>query len=98
MAPGDALVFAAPRVLHRGWLPAHEPRDVLLFVLQPSFTPWHHELEDFGIDHLFLDHTKNTLHTNPFEMFHPNVKAEQSDKVPFIDGWVVLGDLMPAEL
>ena len=96
MAPGDAVVFAAPRVLHRGWLPTGEPRDVLLFVLQPSLVPWNYETEDFGCSHLILSVSKNTLSTNPFAMFHPNIPAEMTAQIPAVEDWVTLGQFVPS--
>ncbi len=52
MNAGDALVFAAPQVLHRGIPPQTGYRDALLLVLQPSILPWDQMLERTGVSYM----------------------------------------------
>jgi hypothetical protein len=95
MDPGDGLIFPAPRVLHRGWLPKKGFRDVMLFLLLPGMVPWNYEVEDFGIDHMFLSADKNTLHANPFIPFNPNIVEEKAFVIEIPGDWVFLGAMFP---
>ena len=94
--PGDGLIFSAPRVLHRGWLPKEGFRDVMLFILLPSMVPWNYEIEDFGTDHLFLSENKNTLHANPFVPFNPNIVEEHTHIIEISEEWIFLGGMFPS--
>ena len=93
--PGDGLIFAAPRVLHRGWLPEKGFRDVLLFVLLPSLVPWNYEIEDFGMDYMFLSDGKNTLLANPFIPFNPSIIEEKAGDLKIPGDWIYLGNMFP---
>lgn len=96
---GDAIVFAAPRVLHCGNLPAAGFRDVLLLVLLPSLMPWRRDVEDINPDYLFITDSKSTLLTNPYKLCNPTVASEVlSGKSPDLEPWVCEGDLFPADL
>lgn len=93
--PGDGLIFAAPGVLHRGWLPEKGFRDVLLFVLLPSMAPWNYEIEDFGMEYMFLSDGKNTLLANPFIPFNPSIVEEKADIMKITEDWIYLGGMFP---
>jgi len=93
---GDAVVFAAPRILHRGVAPKQGHRDVLVLNIMPSLVPWRDTLDEFGADHLFqIDGgTRNTLMTDPFEPLlapHPNVQPGPIDMPP----WAMFGGMVP---
>ncbi|MCH7937486.1 MAG: hypothetical protein IH994_10430 [Proteobacteria bacterium] len=96
LGPGDGLIFAAPRVLHRGWLPKEGFRDAMLFVLLPSMVPWNYEIEDFGTDYVFLPDSKNTLHANPFLLFNPSIVEEKADNIQIPEDWIFLGAMFPS--
>lgn len=76
--PGDAVVFGAPRILHRGVQPAEGFRDVLLLVLLPSTVPWRVEIEELGRDHLLVGADRDAYMSNPFVPFNP-AKPERRD-------------------
>lgn len=44
LPPGGAIVFGAPRVLHRGIRPKDTFRDTLLLIFYPSPVPWHERI------------------------------------------------------
>ena len=92
---GDSLLFAAPRVLHRGSLPTEGYRDVFLLVLQPSFVPWRQDIEDFGHDHVFPDDTKDTLYTNPFKSLAPPLPKDANSTLTSWERWIFEGDIQP---
>lgn len=95
---GDAIVFAAPRVLHQGNLPATGFRDVLLLVLLPSLEPWRQDIAG-GTDRLFVHDSKGTLLTNPFEAGSPDVEWEARLNTSFsLEPWVRNGELFPPSL
>ncbi len=92
---GDAVIFAAPRVLHRGIAPKHGHRDVLVLNIMPSLVPWRATLEEFGTQHLFrMDGgTRNTLMTDPFDPLLPYFVGETGpiDMPP----WAMFGGMLP---
>ncbi|MCH7936436.1 MAG: hypothetical protein IH994_05005 [Proteobacteria bacterium] len=92
---GDSLLFAAPRVLHRGSLPTEGYRDVFLLVLQPSFVPWRQDIEDFGYDHIFTDCGKDTLYTNPFKSLAPALPKDGNSTLTSWEQWIFEGDILP---
>ena len=71
LAPGDAVMFGATRVLHRGVQPRRGFRDVFLMVLLPSTVPWQVELEELGREHLLIAGDKEAYMSNPFMAFNP---------------------------
>ena len=90
---GDATVFGAPRVLHRGLDGAGGKRDVLLINLLPSLVSWEADISRFGWDHLFWDFGgSNTLQTNPFALTLEPDKRFSGNPV---NEWVINGDLLP---
>lgn len=93
---GDAILFAATRVLHRGILPKRGFRDVLLLVLHPSTQPWRHELEDFGSSHIFVSGDREAYISNPFRRFNPTL-PEGYTKAPTEapPSWAAYGYLTP---
>ncbi len=93
VAPGDAVLFSAPRILHRGILPTGAARDALLLVFQASPVPWRVEFEDIGVDHLVLPASKNTLHTNPFMPLHPNIAGEIGGVYELPPAWALNSQL-----
>lgn len=72
-AAGDAILFSAARVLHRGILPTRGFRDVFLLVMQPSTQSWRQELEDFGAKHIFVSGDREAYISNPFRRFNPTL-------------------------
>lgn len=93
---GDAVAFAAPRVLHRGRLPVKRFRDVLTFVVLPSAVPWNFEIEDFGTGHLLMAEARDTLSVNPFvKFFPPDPDANWEKTRNMTEPWVCLGHLTP---
>lgn len=96
---GDAIAFAAPRVLHCGNLPLTGFRDVLLLVLLPSFMPWQRDVEDINPDYLFITDSKSTLLTNPYKLCNPTIASEVIyGRSPDLEPWVCEGDLFPHDL
>ena len=92
---GDAVIFAAPRVLHRGVAPKNGHRDVLVLNIMPSLVPWRATLEEFGTDHLFSADggTRNTLMTDPFDPLVAYFAAEPGHiNVPV---WAMFGGMLP---
>lgn len=71
LGAGDAVMFGATRVLHRGIQPRQGFRDVFLAVLLPSTVPWQVELEELGRDHLLIPNDKEAYLSNPFVAFNP---------------------------
>ena len=71
LAAGDAAMFGATRVLHRGIQPRRGFRDVFLMVLLPSTVPWQVELAELGRDHLLIPSDKEAYMSNPFVAFNP---------------------------
>ena len=92
LAAGDAVAFAAPRVLHRGHSPETGFRDALLLILQPSFVPWSQDIDDFGSDYMFIAGSKNTVNTNPYRPLNPSTTEADIDK-SMIELWVRDGAL-----
>ncbi|MDA0998142.1 MAG: hypothetical protein O2944_08050 [Proteobacteria bacterium] len=97
ISAGDAILFSAPRVLHRGVLPTGAPRDALLLIFQASPVPWRIEFEDVGVGHLVLPSSKNTLHTNPFLPMHPNIATETDGVYDLPPPWVLEGRLTESD-
>lgn len=98
LGAGDAVMFGASRVLHRGIQPRHGFRDVFLAVLLPSTVPWQVELEELGRDHLLLSGDKEAYLSNPFIAFNPTHREFTGG---FIHGtiipprWSLLGYFWP---
>ena len=93
---GDAVIFAAPRILHRGVAPKHGHRDVLVLNIMPSLVPWRATLEEFGTDHLFSADggTRNTLMTDPFD---PLMAYFAGNPGPVdMPPWAMFGGMLPA--
>ena len=86
---GDAVLFSAPRILHRGVMPKTAFRDALLLVFQPSPVPWRVEYEDVGVGHLVQSSNKNTLHTNPFLSLQPNIVNQVGGLYGLPPDWVL---------
>ena len=90
---GDATVFGAPRILHRGLDGVGENRDVMLINLLPSLVSWEADIPRLGWDHLFWDFGgSNTLQTNPFALTLEPDKRFSGNPV---NEWVINGDLLP---
>ena len=90
---GDATVFGAPRILHRGLDGAGGKRDVLLINLLPSLVSWDTDIPRFGWDHLFWDFGgSNTLQTNPFAL---TLEPDKRFSGKPVNEWVINGDLLP---
>ena len=92
---GDAVIFAAPRILHRGVAPKRGYRDILVLNTVPSLVPWRATLEEFGTNHLFsIDGgTRNTLLTDPFDPLMPFFRGKPGpiDMPP----WAMFGGMLP---
>ncbi len=84
LAAGDATIFAAPRILHKGCTPRQNHRDVLLINILPSLVPWQKEIEVLGYQHLFDE--RNTFFINPFARGAPSYSSE--DFVYAVPDWV----------
>ena len=69
---GDATIFDAARIMHRGVAPAGKLRDVVVLNILPSLNPWDQELNFLGKERLF--ELRNTMFTNPFELGSPNIE------------------------
>jgi len=90
---GDATLFAAPRILHRGLDGTGGKRDVFLINLLPSLVPWQNDLARFGGDHLFWEGPdSDTLQTNPFPLIIEPAQRFTGKPVP---EWVIMGDMLP---
>lgn len=81
LAAGDAAMFGATRVLHRGVQPRDGFRDVFLIVLLPSTVPWRIELEQLGRDHLLIASDKEAYMSNPFVAFNPTHRDFKDGRV-----------------
>ena len=93
LACGDATIFGAPRLLHRGLDGNGGHRDVLLLNLLPSLVPWHHDIVRFGGEHLFWESgDSDTLQTNPFALRLEPAKRLSGKPV---SQWVIDAQLMP---
>ena len=97
LAAGDAVAFAAPRVLHRGNSPETGFRDALLLILQPSFVPWSWDIDNFGSDYMFPDFEKDTIRTNPFKQGNPEIQEPPVDK-SMIELWIRDGALFARDI
>ena len=87
LCAGDATIFDAPRILHKGDLHEGGPhRDVILIPILPSLNPWDLELELLQLEELFCS-GKSTLWTNPFELKAPPVYRESINE-ELIPEWV----------
>ena len=90
---GDATVFGAPRILHRGLDGAGGKRDVMLINLLPSLVDWEADISRFGWDHLFWEKGgSNTLQTNPFTL---TLEPDKRSSGKPVGEWVINGDLLP---
>ena len=90
---GDATVFGAPRILHRGLDGAGGKRDVMLINLLPSLVDWEADILRFGWNHLFWEFDEsNTLQTNPFALI---LEADKRFSGQPVNKWVINGDLLP---
>ncbi len=90
---GGALMFAAPRNLHRGVKPRVGQRDTLLILLMPSPLPWQARL---GAN--FRQVLSSGKHTtccllNPFDEFS-EATLEQHGQAP---EWAKLGEMFPSD-
>ncbi|MEK9723238.1 MAG: hypothetical protein VW405_07105, partial [Rhodospirillaceae bacterium] len=93
LAAGDATIFAAPRLLHRGIDGSGGARDVFLLNLLPSLVPWQHDTARFGHDHLFwTGDGSDTLQTDPFRLILEPFTRHTGRPV---SDWAILGDLLP---
>lgn len=92
---GDALIFAASRILHRGSVPKRGFRDAFLLVLQPSFVPWRQDLEEFGDSHLLIPEMKDTLGSNPYEPLMPEKPGADGRHNVSWEPWIIDGELLP---
>jgi len=94
LAAGDATIFGAPRILHRGLDGQGGRRDVFLINLLPSLVPWQHDIARFGGHHLFWEgDASDTLQTNPFGLtLEP---APRFTGLP-VSEWVIMGEMLPA--
>lgn len=92
---GDAVSFAAPRLLHKGRFPLRGYRDSFTLVLLPSMTPWDQDISMYGDAHIFENITSATLNTDPFESLCPLIDAEAGRELPRRNQWVYAGGLMP---
>ena len=89
---GDAIIFSAPRMLHKGLIGHGNYRDVFLLTLLPSFIPWQEDIEHLGTEHLFPEEKGlNTLQGNPFSRFFDE-NGKFDNHFPH---WVVSGALLP---
>lgn len=95
---GDAVMFGASRVLHRGVQPRRGFRDVFLVVLLPATVPWRIELEELGRDRLMISSDKEAYMSNPFVAFNPTHRDYAGG---FVHGtmvpprWSALGHFWP---
>ena len=90
---GDATVFGAPRILHRGLDGAGGTRDVMLINLLPSLVSWEADIPRFGCDHLFWEFGEsNTLQTNPFAL---TLEPDKRFSGKPVNEWVINADLLP---
>ncbi len=93
LAAGDATIFGAPRLLHRGVDGRGGKRDVFLVNLLPSLVPWHHDISRFGTGHLFWDDAiSDTLLTDPFALI---LKPAPRFSGKPVSDWVIKGNLLP---
>ena len=90
--PGDAVIFAASRILHRGLLPQRWNRDVILFNVLPSLSPWRQELAVRGTEHLF--HMRDTVWIDPFSHGSPSRDFLKSTEQP---NWHLFSHLCPVD-
>lgn len=68
----------------------------MILVLNPSFHPWPHDIEEYGGSYMFLSNSKCTLRTNPFLAGNPNVLEEmQGPALVNAEGWNENADLFP---
>ncbi|MDD9877268.1 MAG: hypothetical protein OXR84_07495 [Magnetovibrio sp.] len=95
LAAGDALLFAPPRVLHRGSLPTTGYRDTFTLVVLPSSVPWRHDVADFGDDLVFRPTAHMTLCTDPFRARCPEIPGEFQRLTSVTEDWVLGGGLQP---
>ena len=57
-------MFAPSRILHRGDVPGHGVRDLIVLNIVPSLNPWDRELAAFPVARLFAN--RSTLWYDPF--------------------------------
>lgn len=91
--PGGAMIFAAPRTLHRGQLPKSSWRDTILMLLWPSPIPWQERLDN-NFASILRDgphYTSGAL--NPFG----SVSLSTREKHGLPPRWAELGEMFPAE-
>jgi len=90
LMPGDAAIFAASRILHRGQIPKRWDRDVVLFNILPSLTPWRQELSVRGTEHLFG--IRSTVWMDPFSSGSPSREFHENTDHP---EWAAHSYLLP---
>ena len=83
---GDATIFDAARIMHRGVAPAGKLRDVVVLNILPSLNPWQEDMEFLGNERLF-EH-RGTFFTNPFVLGYPKIRRCPELNLP---GWYVYG-------
>jgi len=96
LVAGDAAVFAAPRILHRGIAPKRGHRDVLVLNIMPSLVPWRNTLAEFGTGHLFDSgtSTRNTLMSDPFDPLMAHYPGAETGPIT-LPRWAMLGAMLP---
>ncbi|MEK9753239.1 MAG: hypothetical protein VW338_08525 [Rhodospirillaceae bacterium] len=80
LAAGDATIFDAARILHRGHVPEGPYRDVVLLNILPSLNPWQAEFQALDDDAMFTP--RATLWINPFLPGMPRVPIQADPPVP----------------
>lgn len=93
LSPGGAMIFAAPRNLHRGVLPLDAPRDTLLMLLMPCPISHRVRLETNFARILTAGPHTTCCAFSPFGNFSPST-VERHGNVP---EWAVMSEMYPPE-
>ena len=93
LSSGGSMLFAAPRVLHRGVLPKIGYRDTLLFLFIPSPVPWQERIGSSFAKILRNDNIRNSRFIDPFNEFSDISFAPPA----YTPSWIVDGNMFPPE-
>lgn len=89
VAPGDGILFGAPRVLHKGMLPTAGHRDVMTALILPSPVPWEEYLAR-GTARVFVTQHPGVSSIDPFED-----RVIERKPLTHVPDWALAGDLFP---